>query len=96
MTERVDPVLLPGQRLIDGTGRTCTGCGHQFADGEKAICTPPSWPDTRKPAIWTCAACYRPPGPPGRNERLTERTSHGAPPTSAGSLTSWSWSSGAC
>jgi hypothetical protein len=71
VTERVDPVLLPGQVLTDATGQQCTGCGRAFGDGEKAIATRPSWPDTRKPVTWTCAACYVPP-PRGRSERLTD------------------------
>lgn len=71
----VRPVLQPGQVLADATGRSCTRCGGQFADGERAVCTPPSCPSPRY-AVWACAACYV---PPGRNERLTEQRSQFGP-----------------
>jgi hypothetical protein len=89
MTERVDPVLLPGQKLADGTGQACTGCGRAFNDGEKAIVTRPSWPDTRMPVTRTCASCYT---PPARPERFTGP--YDRPDQGSSSLTSWSFSGG--
>jgi hypothetical protein len=65
--EIVKPVLLPGQALADATGQQCAGCGRAFGDGEKAIRTPPVWPDQQY-VKWTCAACYQPPQP---RERFT-------------------------
>jgi hypothetical protein len=90
MTERVDPVLLPGQKLADGTGQACTGCGRAFGDGEKAIATPPSYPDMRRPVTWTCASCYT---PPARPERFTG-AGYDRPDQGRSSLTSWSFSAG--
>lgn len=88
MAEKVPVVLQPGQKLVDGTGRECTECRRQLADGEQALYTPRTWPPSYATMErLTCAACYR---PPGRPERFTERTSHGRPPTSSRSLTSWS------
>jgi predicted Zn-ribbon and HTH transcriptional regulator len=64
---KVKLVLRRGQQLITAPGQGCTSCGRLFADDEKVLYTPPSCPSPRY-AVFTCAACYV---PPGKHERFT-------------------------
>lgn len=56
-TALVRPVLAPGQHVVvPAEGEACDRCGYTFGliPGERAVWTPPAWPDAASAPTLTC------------------------------------------